>query len=139
MHPLQIRLSDEDRAELRQEVEWLPLHDGLFAKVRASQLEAMEQQLGGIKLMDLIANEVDIRDIKFPRQLAWLARQLAGLVEPAFAAFDPLTLAMEARNLDLTPEGGDVDPPAPSSADTSAENPPPAKPATSRSRRGSKP
>jgi hypothetical protein len=99
----------------------------------------MEQQLGGVKLMDLLANEVDVKAIKFPRQLAWIARQLAGLTEPAYADFDPLPLAMEVRELDLADEGGDVDPPASSSADTSAETPPPANPGTSRSQRGSKP
>jgi hypothetical protein len=137
MHPLQIRLSDEDRADLKQEAEWLPLHAGLFVKVRASRLEALEQQLGGVKLMNLLADDVDVKDIKFPRQLAWLARQLAGLSEPAFADFDPLTLAMEVKALDLAPEGGDVDPPASSSADTSAETRSPAKAGPSRSRRGS--
>lgn len=139
MHPLQIRLSDEDRAELKQEAEWLPLHAGQFVKVRSTQLEAMESQLGGVKLMNLLADDVDVKDIRFPRQLAWLARQMAGLTEPGFADFVVLTLAMEVKALDMTDEGGDVDPPASSSADSSAEIPPPAKPNTSRSRRGSRP
>jgi hypothetical protein len=138
MDPLQIRLSDEDRTELKQEAEWLPLHAAMFVAIRASQLEDMEQQLGGVKLMDLLSSDVDLKAIKFPRQLAWLARQLAGLAEPAFAGFDPRTLAMEVRAFDLGSAGGDVDPPAPSSADTSAETQSVAKPGTSRSRRGSK-
>lgn len=138
MHPLEIRLSEEDRADLGQEAEWLPLHPGMFVKVRASQLEAMEDQLGGIKLMDLLAAEVDPKAIKFPRQLAWLARQLAGLTEPAFADFDPFTLALEIRDLQTGKEGDDVDPPAPSSADNSAETRLTGKPTTSRSQRGSR-
>lgn len=135
LNPLKIRLCDEDRAALKQEQEWLPLHAGLLVEVRASLLADWERQTG-LKVLDLCQAEFDRTAIVSIRAVAWYARQVAGLAAPAFADFDPLILKVQMEDLVVPSEGDDADPPAPSSADTSAETPPAAKPKASRLRRG---
>lgn len=135
MTPLEIRLSDHDRAELQQAAEWLPLHDGLFVDQRASTLLDWEQQCG-VKLLSLLDGSCDKQTVGFPLVVAWLARQAAGLTVPAFDDFNPHPLGLQIRALKLKAdpaEAGDVDPPPSSSADTSAETTAP-----KRSRAGSR-
>jgi hypothetical protein len=119
LNPLQIRLCDEDR-DTYGGAEWLPLHAGLFVEVRASKLADWERQTG-LKVLDLCQADFDRKAIDKVRAVAWYARQLAGLAEPVFADFDPLILKAEMADLPRRPEGDDADPPAPSSAGTSAE------------------
>lgn len=122
LNPLKIRLCDEDREALKQEAEWLPLHVALFTEVRASKLADWERQTG-LKVLALCQADFDRSAIESVRAVAWYARQLAGLAEPAFADFDPLILKMDMGDLVVRPEADDVDPPPSSSAATSAEAP----------------
>jgi hypothetical protein len=135
LQPMQVRLSDEDRKEYGVAQEWLPIHAGLFVERRTSVLREWEQETG-IKILDLIAGEVDVRSMELLTTTMWLACKINGVTVPAFADFDPHALAARLIALELKPEGNDVDPPASSSADTSAETPPPAKAKASRPRRG---
>lgn len=121
LNPLQIRLCDEDR-DTYGGAEWLPLHPGLFIDVRASKLADWERQTG-LKVLDLCQADFDRTAIDKVLAVAWYARQLAGLAEPAFAEFDPFILKAEMKDLASPPKDDDADPPSSSSAATSAEAP----------------
>lgn len=132
LNPLKIRLCDEDR-DTYGGAEWLPLYPALFVEIRASKLADWERQTG-LKILDLCQADFDRTAIDKVRAVAWYARQLAGLTEPAFAEFDPLILKAEMADLTPPAEVGDAGPPSSSSAETSAEVP--AKPARNRRRTG---
>lgn len=135
LQPMQVRLSDEDRTQYGVTQEWLPIHAGLFTEHRASVLRSWEQETG-MKILEFIAGDVDVRSMDLLMTTLWLACRLNRIAVPAFADFDPHALAARVVELELKPEGDDVDPPASFSADSSAETPPAAKPKSSRSRRG---
>ncbi len=121
LNPLQIRLSDADREEYGGD-EWLDFNPALFLDVRSNVLAGWEKQTG-VKILPLLAGDLDLKDVEVLTSMPWYARQLAGLTTPAYRDFHPHVLAMEMRATSAAPEGDDADPPARSSAETSAETP----------------
>lgn len=142
--PTKFRFSDEDRAAYGCE-EWLPLHMGLLVDRRWSDLrrwEAVVQAELGMTLRDLfLISEDDAKEklhgMEAVAVVAWLSLQLNCDNPPTWADFDPQLWAIDKQNLLVPATGGDVDPPASSSAVTSAETPPRPAPKGSRSRRAS--
>jgi hypothetical protein len=120
LQPMQVRLSDADREQYAITQEWLPFHPALFIERRASVLKEWEQQTG-IKTLELLAGEVDIRSIELVKTIMWLACRVNDVTVPPFDEFDPQALAGQIEELELKPEGDDVDPPASSSTVPSVE------------------
>lgn len=142
--PIKLRFSDEDRAVYGCD-EWLPLHIGLLVDRRLSELRRWEAvvkaQLDGMTLRELFlisAEEQDtLRSMEAVSVVAWLALQLNCATAPAWEDFDPQLWALDKRPLLVPAEGGDVDPPASSSADSSTETPLQASSKSPRSKRAS--
>jgi hypothetical protein len=142
--PTRFRFSDTDRAAFGCD-EWLPLHMGLLVDRRWSDLRRWEAvvkaELGGMTLRELfLISEEDAKKkldgMEAVAVVAWLSLQLNCDNAPAWDDFDPQLWAIDKQNLLVPAAGGDVDPPASSSAGTSAETPPRQAPKGSRSKRG---
>jgi len=117
LKPSQIRLSDADREEYGGP-EWLDLDPTAFTARRVSVLSAWERECG-VKVIDLVTGELDVRAMETLRVMAWYARKLAGL-DTAWSTFDPHILEAQMRHPEL-PEAADVDPPAQSSPESSTD------------------
>src|SRR5688572_18698724 len=111
LHPMRVRLCEADRKQYAIETEWLPLNQGLFMKHRASVLADWEKQTG-IKILDFVAGDSDIRSMAFLKTTYWLACKVNGVEVPQFAEFDPYVLDGDIESGGDEPEGDDVDPPS---------------------------
>lgn len=99
---LEIKLCDEDRAKYGGD-EWLVVDVAEYTSLPDDELIAIEEgmQMSFFRLRRIEAPEGTMRGTK---ALAWLARQRAGLTEPAFAKFKI------HPGLVLTRVPGDTDP-----------------------------
>lgn len=140
----EIRLGDEDRATYGGD-EWLEFDPSVYDDMPLAELSALERQMhtgGGVSLFNLLTPGGEIgRQTAVGRvSAAWLARQQAGLTEPAFAEFKVKHLEMTGRlNKGPTVPLGEGSPtpgePEPESSEQSPETAPPKRRSRSSSQR----
>ena len=135
---IELRLTDTDRERYGGE-EWMPLNLDAYDDMPLAEQAALERQMlaaGGVSLFNLLRPGGEIaRDTAVGRvSAAWLARQQAGLTDPAFGDFQVNQHKMGSRVAGLSVP---LDEGSPTSGETVPE-PSPLSPETAPSTRRSR-
>lgn len=125
------RLSDADREKYGGD-EWVHFDDHLLADLGYDRLVELERYISrdGTSIAQIAAVEWPRMTVVGIRGMIWLARQLAGLTDPAWPDFKPDVLGSTFK-LD---DGDDADPPGGGSSEPPSEKTSPTKSARSKKR-----
>lgn len=117
LRPMRFRFAEADRE--RYGDQWWAFDERDLTRLRARELMAVDDELRSLKLnAQTLLTSFARGETRGALGVMWLARRLAGVVEP-LDGFDPLPMLAEVELLD---GGDDADPPAePSSSSPASE------------------